>query len=136
LPEHSVGHNPLGAGSVLALLFFLFLQVLSGSFSDDEIAFAGPLAKYVSNASVSLATSYHKVFGKYLLLALVLLHVAAIVFYRLKKKQNLAAAMLHGDKQLDYPAQPSRDDARSRWLAVGVFVACAALVAGAVHLVD
>src|ERR1035437_10986618 len=37
LPDHSVGHNPLGAGSVLALLSFLLLQVASGSFSDDEI---------------------------------------------------------------------------------------------------
>lgn len=136
LPEHSVGHNPLGAGSVLALLFFLFLQVLSGSLSDDDIAFAGPLVRYVSNASVALATTYHKVFGKYLLLALVLLHVGAIAFYRIKKKENLVAAMLHGDKHLAHPAQPSRDDARSRAMAVMVFVACAALVAGAVQLVD
>ena len=37
-PEHSVGHNPLGSGSVFALLGFLLLQVASGLFSDDEIA--------------------------------------------------------------------------------------------------
>ena len=133
LPEHSVGHNPLGAGSVLALLFFLLLQVASGSFSDDEIAFAGPLSKFVSNASVSLATSYHKQIGKIALLVLVLLHIAAIIYYRVKKKQNLVPPMLHGDKELSHAAQPSRDDARARALALLVFALCAGLVAWGVQ---
>ncbi len=88
-PEHSVGHNPLGAGSVLAMLTFLLLQVLSGSFSDDEIAFSGPLSKFVSDAGVRLFTRYHKHFGKTVIIVLLLLHVGAIVFFSIKKKQNL-----------------------------------------------
>ncbi len=134
LTEHSVGHNPLGAGSVLAMLFFLLAQVGSGMFSDDDIAFSGPLTKYVSNAAVKLATTYHADIGKIIVLVLVLLHIAAIVYYRVKKKDNLVPAMLHGDKELDQPTEASRDDARSRIVAAVVFALCAASVACGVRL--
>ncbi len=127
-PEHSVGHNPLGAGSVFAMLAVLLAQVGSGLFSDDDIAFAGPLTRFVSNATVSLATSYHKNIGKWVILALVLLHIAVIVFY-LWRKHNLVAAMLHGDKDLIAAVPSSRDDAWSRSAALLILAACAALVA-------
>lgn len=133
-PEHSVGHNPLGAGSVFAMLLFLLAQVGSGLVSDDDIATSGPLSKFVSNAVVSAATSYHKNVGKFVLLALVMLHVAAIVFYLMKKKENLIAPMIHGDKALDQPLPASRDNASSRALAAVVFAACAGLVATGVKL--
>ncbi len=132
-PEHSVGHNPLGAGSVFAMLALLLAQVSSGLFSDDDIAFAGPLTRFVSNATVSLATNYHKNIGKWIILALVLLHIAAIVFY-LWRKHNLVGAMLHGDKELIAAVPGSRDDAWSRISAVVVLGICAALVAGLVSL--
>ena len=127
-PEHSVGHSPIGAGSVFAMLAVLVAQVGSGLISDDEIAFAGPLTRFVSNASVSLATNYHKNIGKWLLLALVLMHIAAIVFY-LWRKHNLVGAMLHGDKELVVAVPPSRDDAASRISALVVLGLCAAFVA-------
>ena len=133
-PEHSVGHNPLGAGSVFALLFFLFAQVGTGLFSDDDIAASGPLSKFVSNATVSLLTGYHKNIGKYVLLVLVLLHIAAILFYLLKKKENLIGPMLHGDKSLLHRVENSRDDGRSRVLALVVFAVCGGLVASLVKL--
>lgn len=125
-PEHSVGHSPIGAGSVFAMLGFLLMQVGSGLLSDDEIAFAGPLTRFVSNATVSLATSYHKNIGKWVLLALVLLHLLAIIFY-LRRKNKLVGAMLHGDKELVIAAPPSRDDTVSRVSALLILAACAAV---------
>ena len=122
-PEHSVGHSPVGAGSVFAMLGVLLLQVASGLVSDDEIAFAGPLTRFVSNATVSLATNYHANIGKWLLLALVVLHIAAIIFY-LWRKHNLVGAMLHGDKELVLPAPSSRDDTASRLAALLIFLLC------------
>lgn len=122
--EHSVGHSPIGAGSVFAMLGILLAQVGSGLLSDDEIAFAGPLTRFVSNATVSLATNYHKNIGKWIVLTLVLLHIAAIVFY-LWRKHNLVGAMLHGDKELVTQVPPSRDDAASRIAALVVLAACA-----------
>jgi len=124
-PEHGIGHNPIGAGSVFAMLGFLLAQVGTGLLSDDEIAFAGPLTRFVSNATVGLATDYHKNIGKWIVLALVVLHIAAIAFY-LWRKHNLVGAMLHGDKELVTAAPASRDDMASRLLALGVLLACAA----------
>jgi cytochrome b len=125
--EHAVGHSPIGAGSVFAMLGFLLAQVGTGLLSDDEIAFAGPLTRFVSNATVSLSTNYHKNIGKWILLALVLLHILAIVFY-LWRKHNLVGAMLHGDKELVTEVPASRDDAASRAAALVVLAACAGLV--------
>jgi cytochrome b len=127
-PEHSVGHNPMGAGSVFALLGFLALQVASGLFSDDDVAFQGPLAKFISNARISTLTWYHKEVGSKVLVALIVLHIAAIVFYLYKKKENLIRPMIDGDKQLAMPVQPSRDDAASRAVAAVVLAGCAAAV--------
>lgn len=54
--SHKVGHNPLGALSVLAMLGILMLQVASGLMSDDEISASGPLVRWVSGNLVNLAT--------------------------------------------------------------------------------
>ncbi|MGV8806010.1 MAG: cytochrome b/b6 domain-containing protein [Polaromonas sp.] len=124
--EHAVGHSPIGAGSVFAMLALLVAQVGSGLISDDEIAYAGPLTRFVANDTVSLASNYHANIGKWLLLALVLLHIGAIVFY-LKRKHNLVGAMLHGDKELAQPAPASRDDLVSRLAALLIFGLCAGL---------
>lgn len=128
-PDHLIGHNPLGAGSVFAMLLLLGAQVASGLVSDDEISFTGPLNKFVSSANGLLATWYHKQVGQWLLLALVVLHIGAVLFYLLRKRDNLIQPMLDGDKLIPGAAQPSRDDNRSRALAAVIFGICAAFVA-------
>jgi cytochrome b len=125
--SHTVGHSPLGALSVWAMLGFLMLQVGTGLVSDDEIATSGPLAHLVSNAMVSLASSYHTRIGKLAVLALVLLHVGAIVVYT-RRQKGLAAAMVHGDKQLAVPAPAARDDAVTRTAAAVLMALCIAAV--------
>ena len=126
-PEHSVGHTPTGAGSVFALLVILLAQVGSGLVSDDEIAASGPLTRFVSGATVNLATNYHTNIGKWIILALVVLHLAAIVYYT-RRKYRLVSAMVNGDKQLEAPAASSRDDAASRIAAAVLFGLCVAFV--------
>ena len=128
----AVGHNPLGAFSVLALLGFLALQVGSGLLSDDEIAASGPLVKFASSVWVGNATFYHKEIGKLILLVLVALHLAAIGFYRLKKGEDLVRPMLTGDKLLDASVPESRDKAGDRFKAAVIFGICAALIASLV----
>jgi cytochrome b len=127
-PEHTAGHSPLGSASVFALLGFLALQVATGLVSDDEITNSGPLTRFVSNARVSLATWWHKDVGKWVLAALIVLHIVAILFYLYKKKDNLIKPMLHGDKELVQPVQPSKDDATSRIVALVVLAVCGAFV--------
>ena len=133
-PHHVIGHTPLGALSVFAMLAFLMAQVATGLISDDEIAASGPLTKFVSNTTVSVASSYHNAVGKRLIIALVLMHVIAILFYLFKKRENLIKPMLHGDKVLSLDIPASRDDAGSRATAAVVFSLCASLVYGLVSL--
>ncbi|MFW5333206.1 cytochrome b/b6 domain-containing protein [Hydrogenophaga sp. ZJX-1] len=127
-PEHRVGHNPLGAFSVFGLLIILLLQVGSGLFSDDEIAFTGPLVSLVSGEAVGLATSYHKNIGKFILIGLVALHLLAIVFYRIAKKEVLVRPMIVGDKHVPTAVPSARDSTQSRLLALGVLCLCALAV--------
>lgn len=131
--QQSVGHNPLGALSVLALLAFALLQVVAGLFSDDEIATAGPLAKMAASSWVSYATYYHTKIGKIILILLVQFHIAAIIFYRVKRNENLVLPMWRGDKQLAKPFESAQDDTRSRTKALLVFGICAVCVAGLVQ---
>ena len=121
------GHNPLGALSVLAMLTVLLAQVASGLFADDEIAYSGPLSARASNAVVKLATRYHAGPGQWLILALVALHVLAIVWY-LRRGQNLVRPMLGGDKIMAPAAVASRDNATTRVLALVLLAAAAAIV--------
>ncbi len=123
------GHSPLGALSVVAMLAVLVVQVGTGLVSDDEIAFAGPLSRYVSGSIVGQATGYHKNWGQWLVIGLVALHVAAIVFYVLVRRHTLVRPMLHGDRTLPAALPASRDDLRSRLAALAVMVACGAAVA-------
>jgi cytochrome b len=127
-PDHLVGHNPLGAGSVFAMLAVLLAQALTGLFADDEIAFTGPLNRFVSTAAGLSATWYHKAVGQWLLFALILLHLGAIAWYVKKKGQALVRTMVVGDKVLPVPATPARDDRASRIVAFTVLAVCAAVV--------
>ena len=121
--EHlDVGHNPLGSGSVFALLGLLALQVATGLVADDEIATQGPLNRLVSSETASQATGWHKDIGQWILVALITLHVAAIVFYKLKKGKNLVAPMVLGDKDLPASTPASADGWKPRVLALVLLV--------------
>ncbi|SFM96588.1 cytochrome b/b6 domain-containing protein [Variovorax sp. OV329] len=125
-PDLRVGHTPLGALSVFAMLAFLVAQVATGLVSDDEVSASGPLTRFVSSATVSLASKWHGAIGAWVILALVVLHVVAIVFYVAVRRQHLVRPMVSGDKFLEHEARPSRDGAGARLLALIIFALCAA----------
>ncbi len=89
------GHNPLGALSVFGLLALLAGQVITGLFSNDDIAFTGPLAALVGNDLSNRLTGIHHLLSN-LLIGLVILHVGAIVFYGHVRKQKLLKPMVTG----------------------------------------
>lgn len=97
-PSHWPGHNPLGALSVYLLLAALVLQALTGLYTDpDDFINAGPLVAGAPSGWVPLATSIHQMLPPVILL-LVVLHLGAILFYYLWKRENLVPSMLHGQK--------------------------------------
>lgn len=95
------GHNPLGAFSVFGLLGVLVIQVATGLFANDDIAFSGPLASLVELGVSNRLTGLHHLTGK-LLLLLIGLHIGAIAFYFRIKKDNLVKPMLTGWKEADH----------------------------------
>ncbi|UCH46650.1 MAG: cytochrome b/b6 domain-containing protein [Betaproteobacteria bacterium] len=98
-PEKVIGHNPLGGWSVVAMLVSLLVQAVSGLFADDEIMTTGPLWKYVSEDTASMFNVIHET-NALVLLTLICIHLAAILFYLLRKKENLIKPMFTGSKQL------------------------------------
>ena len=95
-----LGHNPLGSLSVIALLLVVGIQASTGLFTDDDIAFQGPLAKYVSNATVSLLSSIHSL-NSNILFGLIGLHLLAIAYYQWVKHESIVMPMIQGDKEVD-----------------------------------
>lgn len=120
------GHSPAGALSVYALLASASVQVASGLLSQDDFN-EGPWVQFASERVVSFMGNVHAI-NRWVLLALVALHVAAIVVYALRG-QPLVRAMLTGDRN-DLPAAvaPAEDDTTMR-LRAGVLALLAAALA-------
>jgi cytochrome b len=109
------GHTPLGALSVLALMGAIGAQALMGLFSsEDDGLFEGPLARLISFDQSESVSDIHKTFFN-VILGLVLLHVAAIAFYRWKGKR-LLGAMIGGKGELPKGAEPMKGG--QWWVAV------------------
>lgn len=92
-----VGHNPLGALAVFAMLALLIAQVLSGIFSNDDIAFAGPWSAVLPDETVARVTAWHRRFAGWLYVLLAV-HLVAIAFYSLVRRAGLVSAMVSGSK--------------------------------------
>ncbi|MET0518764.1 MAG: cytochrome b/b6 domain-containing protein [Burkholderiaceae bacterium] len=122
-----VGHSPLGALAVLAMLAWLLMQVGSGLVADDEIMLTGPLARFVSTATSLAWTAYHKRYGQWGLYLLVGLHLTAIAYYRLRSnRRDLIAPMFSGDKRLPPAVPATRDTLATRLTALALLLASAA----------
>lgn len=131
---HRVGHNPLGALSVWTLLVLLCVQVLSGLLSDDQVFYRGPWAEWAPAALIDVASAYHKAVGKLLVVAWVVLHLLALLFYKVVKREALVLAMVRGDKSLATAVPASADHAAQRRRAVVVLVVSALITTGLVYL--
>lgn len=127
-PHFSIGHNPLGGWSVLALLLSVLLQSVTGLFASDEIDTDGPFTGYVSGYTVKLMTRLHN-WNENALLLLIALHVAAVLFYLLIKHDNLITPMFTGRKQ-GVASETTRF--ASPWLALALLLLSSAAVAALV----
>lgn len=95
-----IGHNPIGALSVLGLLALVGAQAATGLFTNDDIAFQGPFADLVGKEASDSFHSWHAWLQNGLL-ALIVLHVGAIAFYLRVKGENLVKPMITGWRNVD-----------------------------------
>lgn len=93
----SAGHSELGTLSVYMLLIVLVVQATTGPFANDGSFTEGPWAKFVSGATSDRISTVHY-YNAWLVVGLTALHVAAIAFYLLARREDLITPMLTGDK--------------------------------------
>jgi cytochrome b len=116
-----IGHNPLGALSVVALLAAVAFQVGLGLIAEDEDGiYAGPLSRLVSVDTSDRARDIHE-FWFNVLLGLIVLHIAAILVYRLRGSK-LTKPMITGRAVVDPGTQPMRP---GKWWAALLCLAVA-----------
>jgi len=105
-PSHSYGHNPVGALYVIGVLALLLVHVGTGLISDpDDFINVGPFAHLVSYDATQTALLVHDILSSVLLL-MVLVHIFAVIYYRLRKGENLVRAMVTGHTELPEDKHP------------------------------
>jgi len=127
-----IGHTPLGALSIVALLLAIAIQVGLGLFSEDEDGiFLGPLSRLVDSDTSDKIRDVHELWFN-VVLGLIVLHVAAIAFYRLRGR-HLTKRMITGRAMVEPEAEPMKPGkwwvalmclaisfATVRWIIAGV----------------
>lgn len=105
----SIGHSPIAALSVIAMLVAIAFQALTGLVSDDDVYTTGPLIDYVESEVSEWATGMHST-NSDILLGLMALHIAAILYYKFVRKLSLVKPMItgvsDGGNQADSIANP------------------------------
>jgi cytochrome b len=133
-PVH-MGHNPVGALSVVAMLTLLLAQALTGLVANDEIASAGPFYGWVSHEFSNRLSRFHRTNDSWLL-ALIALHLAAVAWYTVIRRRRIIRAMITG-RQERHAAGATGAAATTRSLsgrALLVLLVLAALLALALRL--
>jgi cytochrome b len=123
--DRHLSHNPLGGWSVMAMLMILLVQAATGLFANDDIFIEGPLYTWVSKAASDRLTSIHRL-NHDVIIVLVAVHVAAVLFHLVYKKENLIGPMITGRKPWR-GSPPVESTTAPVWLAV--LTASAAAVA-------
>jgi cytochrome b len=127
-----IGHNPIGALSVVTLILALSVQVGLGLVSEDEDGlYMGPLAPLVNGETSDKARDLHALWF-YVVLGLIGLHLIAILVYRLRGV-SLTLPMITGRARIEAGLQPMKPG--KWWVALicfaGALAATRWVIAGA-----
>lgn len=97
--ERHRGHNPLGALMVLGLLAVVALIALTGATVLGGVFKTGPLAFAASYEFGQTAKDLHELLAN-LMLAMIALHVGGVIYESRRSRENLARAMIDGEKEV------------------------------------
>lgn len=130
--ERPVGHNPVGALGVVAMLGVLLVQAATGLVANDEIMNAGPFYGWIDPALSNRLTTLHRQSSD-VLLVLIGVHVLAVAWHVLGQRRPLVSAMLTGRKSAaEVPAEQAIAGSRSA-LALAIVAVLAVALALAVR---
>lgn len=119
--DAELGHNPAGAAMAALLLLVLTIQVVSGLFFTDEVFWYGPFNLDAPSWAIELAAWFHPRLPA-LILLLVATHILAVLYHKLRFKEPLIAAMIHGRKPTMNGAA-ERSDINRYWLLFSLVAA-------------
>jgi len=121
------GHNPLGSLMVFLMILLIVLQAVSGLFINDDIFSSGPYYGILSaEMEKTMTFIHHNTFN--VMIGAIVMHVLAIVYYRLKMKTDLVTPMITGKKS-EYEIDSNDAISHSRLLAaIVIAIAVAAFV--------
>lgn len=125
-PDTETGHNAAGGWMVIGMLAILSVQVATGLCANDDVMTEGPLALRAGKDLSDKLTHIHGL-NFTLIQIVVVLHVLAIVAYRVLKGQNLVLPMITGKKRL--PGATVAPRMMNPVLGLIVYAAAAAAVA-------
>jgi cytochrome b len=98
-PDIHAGHNPAGGWMVAAMLALLLAETLTGLYVLNDVANEGPFTELIPAGIANAIAALHAILWN-ILLALVALHVLAILSYAAVLRQDLVRPMLTGRKRL------------------------------------
>ena len=121
-----IGHNPLGGWSVVAMLSLLALQLGLGLIAQDVDGLeSGPLNHLVSYETAEAARDAHGLAFN-LILAFIALHICAVLFHALVKRDALIEPMITGARRFKHRVrQPDLASPARLILGVAAAAACA-----------
>jgi len=124
----TLGHNPMGGWSVIALLLMVSTQLISGLFAVDVDGMeSGPLSVWIDFEQGRWAAKIHALSFNFLL-ALIGVHIAAVLFYLFAKRRNLIWAMITGFQPADENDNAAAARLVPRWRLVAAIAASVLLV--------
>lgn len=133
-----LGHNPMGGWSVVMMITLLIAQTGTGLFANDDILVEGPMMQFIDKETSDYLTWVHYLSSN-ALMAVIAMHLSAIVFYRLKG-ESLVKPMITGFKEVQGEtdkggkAGPEINPRGNVLAALIIFAAAAGIVTYVVNL--
>ena len=121
------GHNPVGGLSAILMLLSMLLQAGTGLFSNDDVLTEGPLYRYITKETSDWLTTIHN-YNFYVLITLAGIHIAAILYYWVYKRENLVKPMFTGEKRLPPELRPAETRTESLGKALVLLAISGAIV--------
>jgi cytochrome b len=125
-----LGHNPLGALMVFALIGVLTVIVTAGAVTLGGMLKQGPLRAFLTYNAGRQSLQIHRVLA-YLLLGMIVAHLLGVAWESWRGRENLARAMLTGNKPRDPEADTVPPLQPHAWIAIVVVLLVLALGTGA-----
>lgn len=125
--QQVAGHNPLGAFMVILMVLLIVIQTVTGLFISDDIFSSGPYYGTISS-ELEKAFKFLHLNTFNIMIAAIVIHICAIFFYWLVKKQNLILPMITGKKTADEVKSTDAIPHSKVILAIVLAVLCAGFV--------